>query len=275
MTKTGNYYTKADITKHLKRIGLKAGDTVLVHSSLSKIGWVVGGSQAVIEALLAVLGDKGTLMLPTHTPDWSEPAHWKNPPVAKELWSVIRQNMPAYDPNLTPTQKMGTIPETFRCWKDVIRSAHPIVSFAALGPNAKMLTAQHQLGSGFGENSPLARLYTVAGKVLLIGVTHANNTSLHLAEYRADFPDKTVHEEGSALNINGVSTWKSFKEQVWHDDDFADLGQAFETDNQEFYTVNNVGDAPSRLMEQQAIVDYAVIWMSKNRQKLLTENPSD
>ena len=84
------------------------------HSSLSSLGYVSGGAHAVVVALLEVLGPEGTLVVPTHSTQLSEPAHWENPPVPEAWWDTIREMAPAYDPRLTATAGMGVIPDTVR-----------------------------------------------------------------------------------------------------------------------------------------------------------------
>ena len=106
--------TVDSLTEQLGVCGLQAGQTVLVHSSMSKLGWVAGGAQAVIQALLRVLGEDGTLMMPTHTTQNTDPGNWSNPPVPESWVPIIRANTPAFDPAITPTRGMGVIPELFR-----------------------------------------------------------------------------------------------------------------------------------------------------------------
>ena len=109
----------------LLNLGLPPGATVLVHSSMKSLGWVSGGPVAIILALEMALGHEGTLVMPTHSSDLSDPAYWRNPPVPAAWWPVIRDTMPAFDPDLTPTRGMGKIPETFRRGRGVVRSTTP------------------------------------------------------------------------------------------------------------------------------------------------------
>lgn len=76
--------------------------TVLVHSSLSSIGWVNGGAVAVIQALIDVVTEEGTIVMPSQSVELSDPKEWGNPPVPEEWWDIIRESMPAYNSNYTP-----------------------------------------------------------------------------------------------------------------------------------------------------------------------------
>ena len=108
--------------------------------------------------------------MPSHSAGLSEPSHWVNPPVPASWWPVIRSSMPAFDRARTPTCAMGQIAELFRTLPNVIRSEHPTLSMAALGPAATEITREHPLDDPLGPDSPLGRLYELNAKVLLVGV---------------------------------------------------------------------------------------------------------
>src|SRR4051794_10547238 len=99
--------TRSSLATDLTALGLRDGDTVIVHSSLRAVGWVPGGRVAVTQALLDVLGTGGTLVVPTQTMENSDPKHWSRPPVPKAWWPVIREHMPAFDPAVWPSRGIG------------------------------------------------------------------------------------------------------------------------------------------------------------------------
>jgi aminoglycoside 3-N-acetyltransferase len=162
--------TRASLAADLTALGLRAGDTVLMHSSLRSVGWVLGGQVAVVQALLDVLGPAGTLVVPTQTTGNSDPEYWTRPSVPETWWPVVREHMPAFDPAVTPSVGIGVLAEAVRTWPGAVRSNHPHTSFAAVGARAADLMATHELDSQLGEGSPLAALERVGARILLLGV---------------------------------------------------------------------------------------------------------
>lgn len=255
--------TVESLKTDLIALEVKPGMVLVVHSALSPIGWVNGGPVAVIQALEDVLGREGTLVMPTHSSDFSDPKDWNNPPVPEDWKETIRQTMPAFDIDLTPTRGMGQIPETFRKQKGVLRSNHPHVSFSALGKQAEFITHDHQLDFGLGDRSPLARLYDLEAWILLLGVKQDSNTSLHLAEFRADYRGKEEIKQGAPILVNGKREWVEIRDFDEHSEDFRRLGKAYRKSGGT-QKVGKIGNAKSVLIPQRELVDFAVAWMEKN-----------
>lgn len=254
--------TRASLAHDLTTLGLSPADTLLVHSSLRSLGWVCGGAPAVIQALTDAIGAEGTLAVPTHTGDNSDPAQWSAPAVPASWWPTIREHSPAYDPQVTPTRGMGRIPETLRTWPGAVRSAHPQTSFAALGPRAHTLTRDHPLHCALGERSPLARLEQAHARVLLLGVDYASCTAFHLAEYRLPRPAEGP-SSCAVLRPDRTRAWVTYTDVILNSADFDDLGAAFEATGA--VTTGPVGQARARLFSLPRAVAFARSWMSEHR----------
>jgi aminoglycoside 3-N-acetyltransferase len=254
--------TRASLADDLARLGVRRGSVLLLHSSLRSLGWVVGGPVAVVQALLDLLGTQGTLVAPTHTPENSDPSGWSRPPVPQEWWPIIRAHMPAFDPATTPSRWMGAIAEVIRTWPGARRSDHPQVSFAALGPAALDIVADHRLDQALGEPSPVGRVYELDGDVLLLGVGHDSNTSLHLAEYRVASPPQRT-EAAAVRSAEGDQKWTTWVDVAVNEDDFARLGA--DLDATGLVRLGSVAKASARFMRQRAAVDFAVEWFAQHR----------
>jgi aminoglycoside 3-N-acetyltransferase len=254
--------TVSALTADLHCLGVEAGDTLLVHSSLSALGWVCGDAPAVVDALMDVLTPTGTLVMPTHTTQYTDPTFWSAPPVPDHWVPQIRESMPPFRPAVTPSRGMGAVPECFRSYPGVSRSEHPFYSFAAWGADAETVVAAHTPDDGLGESSPLARVYDLGGKVLLLGVGHDRNTSLHLAEHRGDFPKERT-SDGAPLVREGERVWVSFEDIEQDTEDFPEVGAAFERGDA--VREGDVGAATAKLMAQPELVDFATEWFGANR----------
>jgi aminoglycoside 3-N-acetyltransferase len=250
--------TRSILAEDFRKLGLIEGMTVIVHSSLKSLGWVVGGPVAVVQALMEVITEEGTLIMPAHTAHYSDPAGWMNPPVPKEWWPVIREEMPAFDPVVTPTYFMGAIVEAFRTFPGVIRSNHPTESFAAWGKNRETIINGQTLDFALGEESPIGKMYQLGGYVLLIGVGYDSNTTMHLAEHRV--PEPKIEENAGPFYLDGKRVWKTFTQISYREELFEEIGKDYEEAG---LPVNRgrAGLADCRLIPQVELVDFTQKWL--------------
>lgn len=244
-------------------LGVGAGDTLLVHSSLSALGWVCVDATTVVDALMSTVTESGTLVVPTHSPQYSDPERWHRPPIPDDWVPTVIEERPPYRPRVTPSRGVGAIPECLRTYPRAHRSRHPVMSFTAWGRDAASIVADHAYDFGLGETSPLAEVYDRSGQVLLLGVDHDVNTSLHLAEHRAEYPDKETVSYRVPVLEGGQRRLREIDELETDTGDFQEVGSAFEEDHE--VRIGSVGAATGRLLDQPALVDFAVEWFGRNR----------
>ena len=167
--KNNEGWTKIQLLEQLRAIGIETGDTLLVHSALSKMGYIEGGPTTVVDVLLDAVGEEGHVLMP-------------NSPNAEYQLEYIR-NLSVFDVQ-NDKSKLGAITETFRNHPEALRSCHPTEPVSCIGPNAAYFIQDH-----FGEitpytsKSPFYRVAEKGGKILMIGVTLDNaGTNLHTLE---------------------------------------------------------------------------------------------
>ncbi len=186
--------TQQQIEEKLRKIGISSGDTILVHSSLSKIGYVEGGAKTIINSFNTVLGKDGTIAMPAF-------------PAIGFNYDYLK-TQPVFDVSKTPS-KMGTITEEFRQQNNVKRSLHPTDSVCAIGKEAEYLTNTHfnQL-TPYNQNSPFYKLTLLKGKIILLGVDLNSLTNFHtLEDVVEDFKFPVYHQtifDTSLVDEHGV-----------------------------------------------------------------------
>lgn len=183
----------------------------MVHSSMRRVGRILGGPNVVIEALLRVLEPGGTMMMYT---DWEDAAQ----SLMREdrdgsVPSPWLEEWPAFDPaTARASRDHGILVECFRTWPGAHRSGNPGASVAAVGARAAWLCADHPLDYGYGPGSPLAKLVEVEGRVLLLGSPLQNLTLLHHSEHVARLENKRVIRYREKLLRAGVGEWVDIEE---------------------------------------------------------------
>ena len=178
--------TKEGIKKELIKAGLKKGDAVIVHSSLSRIGFLENGADTLIDAFLEVVGEDGLLVMPAFSS--------LNYDEKKKMYFFDVKKTPAYT---------GIVPETFRNRKGVFRSVSPTHSLIAKGKKAKWFVEGHdKCGNPYGKEGPFYKLLELDAKIFLVGVDQLANSSIHIVEDKYEnFPDNVWNEKQKVLAI--------------------------------------------------------------------------
>lgn len=205
--------TRRRLRQDLDQLGLRAGDAVCIHSSCSHIGYIVGGPRTLLEVLHEMVGPSGTLMMPTFTGDLSEPARWRFPAVPKEMLDEVRDSLPGFHRQHSPSRKMGMLPELLRHENGAVRSPHPQSSFTAVGPLAAELCGQHPLDFRFGDRSPLAALARNGGKVLMLGAPWNTASLFYLTEF--EMADRTECPMSSPIQTDSGVQWVEYRDLVY------------------------------------------------------------
>jgi aminoglycoside 3-N-acetyltransferase len=218
-------------TQQLEALGVKAGDVLVVHTSFRAIRPIEGGPLGLIAALRGAVGPHGTIVMPTMTDGES-----------------------VFDPRSTPTTDMGIVAETFWRKEGVVRSTHPGGSFAAEGPHAEMICAPQPLSPPHGHDSPVGRVYDLGGRVLLLGVGHSENTSLHLAEAMAGVPYSVSHP--CVVEIDGKVTTMDIAETDHCCRGFAQADEWMRAKGAQREGI--VGSGKARLVDSRVLVDEAI-----------------
>ena len=143
----GGPVTYAEISAGVAGLGVERGERLLVHASLSALGFVAGGAQVVVEGLKRAVGEGGLLAMPAFTSQLSDPVNWQAPPVPRDWWETIRSQAPAFDPASTPSRGIGAVSEALRTSAGAVRGDHPLNSLTAWGTGAEAVVGAHPVAA--------------------------------------------------------------------------------------------------------------------------------
>lgn len=147
------------IAEELVALGIGGDGVLVVHTAFSSFAGRAGAPTNLIDALRMAAGARGTVVMPSMSDDDDVP----------------------FDPLRTPCRGMGIVADTFWRIPGVSRSDSPH-AFAAIGPHAAEITAPHPVDVPHGLDSPIGRAHELDAEILLLGVGHDANTTVHLAE---------------------------------------------------------------------------------------------
>jgi aminoglycoside 3-N-acetyltransferase len=262
--------TRDRLAEDLRRLGLRPGAVAMVHTRMSALGWVVGGSEAVVRALLDVLGPDGTLAAYA---SWQEHVYHASDWPAEHREAYLAAP-PVFDPATGEAARdHGRIPERVRTWPGAARSVHPEASVVAVGARASWLCAEHPIDDGYGPRSPFARLVEAGGQVLLLGAPLETVTLLHHAEALARVPAKRTVTFRVPVAVGGAVEEREYTDiETSHgalpyerlglpDDEFAVIaGEALAAG---VGVRGPVGSSTSHLFPARELRDFAVAWMEE------------
>lgn len=258
----------ADLVGDLAALGVTAGDALMVHASLRRVGPVEGGAKGVIAALDAAVGAAGGWMMVLGSEDaWG----WVNERPEADRATLLA-DAPPFDPMATPADReVGWLAEAMRRAPGTSVTDNPEGRFAARGALAAALLRDAPWDDYFGPGSPLAHLCELDGKVLRMGADHDTVTLLHYAEYLAPVaekrcvvrhrrvmgPDGPVVRTVSCLDdTDGIVDWPG------DEDYFATILKAYLAIGQR--ERQRVGGAKSELLRARDLVAFAADWMGRH-----------
>ncbi len=270
--------SRSRLVRELRTLGVRPGGVLMVHARISALGWVVGGSGAIVQALLDALGPDGTLMAY---------AGWEDDPYDVDQWpeawrAAYEADLPPFDPHTAEAvHANGRLPERIRTWPGAVRSHQPEAGIVAVGRRADWLAADHPMDDAYGVDSPLAKLVQADGQVLMLGAPLSTVTLLHHAEATARVAKKRWVVYRMPLLINGQTIWREF-----HDIDTANGAFPYEfvagevaatpgigSERDPFEAIarqalavgigaeGRVGAAPSVLFPARALHRFAEAWL--------------
>ncbi len=263
---TGTVRTLGAIAQDLRDLGLRAGDLVMVHASLRKLGPVEGRANGVIGAILDAVSPGGTMLMVLGAED----AHaWVNERPEAEREALLADAEP-FDSAVTPAlSDVGTLAEVLRQHPGSVVNDHPEGRFAAQGALAHELLDDTPWNDYYGPGSPLERL-TEGGRILRLGADLDTVTALHFAEYRCSvWPKRRVRRyrriatpDGPRIRIVECLDDEHGIVDYAGEDYFADLLRDYLAAGRALS--GTVGDARSELIEAADLVSFGTRWMDEH-----------
>ncbi|SHF18088.1 aminoglycoside 3-N-acetyltransferase [Kaistia soli DSM 19436] len=260
------FLTRADLAADCARLGIRTGDTVMVHAAMGRVGRLLSGPDALIGALLDTVGTEGTILAYT---DW-DGAYDELLDADGHMPEDWRPHVPPFDPlRSRAIRHNGILPEFLRTTPGAARSGNPGASVVALGARSEYLTTDHPLDYGYGEGSPFAKLVAAGGKVLNVGAPLDTMTLLHHAEHLARLPGKRIRRVEVPFASPGGTVWRMVEEFDTGDPVVAAFEPDYFGEIVEDYLATGagsrgqIGSAQAILVEAAPIVAFAVSWMER------------
>ncbi|OYY67848.1 aminoglycoside N(3)-acetyltransferase [Sphingomonas sp. 28-63-12] len=259
-----NYRTRTSLGEDLWRIGIRPGDTVMLHAAMRRVGPLLNGPDALAHALLDVVGADGTIMVYT---SWDS-VHDDLLDDDGRVLPQWRDHVPGFDPQASRAVRMnGIIAEFVRTIPGARRSANPGASVAAIGKLADWVTADHPQDFGFGEGTPLARLVEIGGRVLMAGAPWDTMTLVHHADHLAPLPAKQKLRYEVPFASKTGTAWRFIEEFDTSEPIMAGMPDDYIERIVTAYVAGGgghqglIGRAPSLLVDARPMLAFAIGWL--------------
>jgi aminoglycoside 3-N-acetyltransferase len=256
-------HSREELATAFRRLGVAAGDIVMMHASVRSVGKIAGGPDVIHLALKDALTPDGTLMMYASCPEHVDEVGRGHLSAAEER--ELLDKLPPFDPLTARSQREnGALVELLRTYPGSVVNAHP-ARFVVWGRHAQHLISSQPWDFPFGFGSALDRFQQLGGKILLLGCDHDTVTFLHYAEHVVDIPDKRIARFRVPIEENGRRVWREMAEidtsdkgahANWPDRFFARLVDTHLTDTHN--AGGFVGNARCFLFGARGLLDLAL-----------------
>ena len=256
-------YSIEELANDFRKLGIAAGDAVMLHASVRAVGEVAGGPDAIHLALKSALTPEGTLMMYASCPRFYDEVGRGN--LTMEQERELHEKLPAFDPlTARSDRENGILVEFLRTFPGSVVNHH-VARFVCWGKQAEQLFASQPWDYAFGADSALERFLLLDGKIILLGSDHDAVTFLHYAEHIVDVSGKRVARYQVPVMENGCRVWRAMEEidtsgdgahANWPDRFFAKI-----VDSLLVKTGNNgvlVGSAMTHILSARELLDFAL-----------------
>ncbi|MBV8894663.1 MAG: AAC(3) family N-acetyltransferase [Acidobacteria bacterium] len=259
-------YSKQELGNDFCKLGISAGDTIMLHASVRAVGEIAGGPDQIHLALKSVLTSEGTLMMYASCPRYYDEVGRGN--LTEDQEREVREKLPAFDAlTARSARDNGTLAEFLRTYPDSRVNCH-VARFVFWGKQAGHLLSKQPWNYAFGLDSPLDRFLGLDGKIVLLGSDHDAVTFLHYVEHVAEIPGKRVARYQVPVMKDGLKIWRAMEEfdtsgdgvhPHWPDRFFAKIVDNFLTNTSNKGAL--VGDAPTYMISARELFPFAVAIM--------------
>ncbi len=249
--------TKEDFKTALVRLGVKKGMLLYVSASMESFRCVVGGSQAVIESLMELVGYDGTIVMAAPTRYLCDPLEIGNIP-RDRIDEARKQTLP-FNKKLSVPVGVGEVAVQFMRNEAVLRSNHPMVSFLAWGKYAKLIVEKHPLHFGMNQDSPLGKIKEYNGYVVTLGVDYDQCEIFHLAQYVT--MKSPIRIYSCPIEKSGAVSWIQLLDLELTVKGYQDIGQTME--EKQVVKSTYLGNSICRLFSAKSAYQCAVEYLTK------------